>query len=68
MPLYDYHCAACDKAFELLVRSADVPACPSCGTQDIQRLVSGVAPPGKAKGTARAMRAAAARAGHTSNF
>ena len=25
MPLYDYHCKACDAAFELLVRSGTVP-------------------------------------------
>jgi putative FmdB family regulatory protein len=68
MPLYDYHCAACDKDFELLVRSADVPACPSCGATQLQRLVSNVAPPGKAKAVGRAMRAAATREGHTSNF
>jgi putative FmdB family regulatory protein len=68
MPLYDYHCAACDKDFELLVRYADRPACPGCGTLEIKRLVSGVAPAGKAKAAASAMRAAAAREGHLSNF
>lgn len=68
MPLYDYHCEVCDKQFELLVRSADVPACPTCGTSDIKRLISAIAPAGKAKGTASAMRAAAAREGHLSNF
>ncbi len=68
MPLYDFHCDACDKQFELLVRSADVAACPSCGTSAIRRLISPIAPAGRAKETASAMRAAAARGGHLSNF
>lgn len=68
MPLYDYHCAACDKQFELLVRSADVPACPACGTSRIERLISAIAPAGRARAVAGAMRAAAAREGHLSNF
>jgi putative FmdB family regulatory protein len=68
MPLYDYHCDACDKQFELLARSSDVPTCPTCGTSQIKRLVSPIAPAGKAKAVAGAMRAAAAREGHLSNF
>jgi putative FmdB family regulatory protein len=68
MPLYDYHCSACDQQFELLVRAADIPACPTCGTSAITRLVSGIAPAGKAKAAASAMRAAAKREGHLSNF
>ena len=68
MPLYDFHCSACDTQFELLVRSADVPTCPSCGTREIKRLISAIAPAGKAKAVAGTMRAAAAREGHLSNF
>lgn len=68
MPLYDYRCDACDKQFELLVRSTDVPACPTCGTLEIKRLISAIAPAGKAKAVAGSMRAAAAREGHLSNF
>lgn len=68
MPLYDCHCDACDKQFELLVRSADVPTCPTCGTQEIKRLISAIAPAGKAKAVAGSMRAAAVREGHLSNF
>lgn len=68
MPLHDYHCPACDRQFELLVRSADRPACPTCGTPDITRLVSRIAPAGKIKAAAGSMRAAAAREGHLSNF
>lgn len=68
MPLYDYRCDACDKKFEMLVRSADIPACPTCGTLQIERLVSNIAPAGRAKAVAGAMRSAAAREGHLSNF
>lgn len=68
MPLYDYHCDACDKQFELLVRSADVSTCPTCGTSKIKRLISGIAPAGRAKGVTSSMRNAAAREGHLSNF
>lgn len=68
MPLYDFHCSACDKQFELLVRSADVPACPECGTSQIKRLISAIAPHGKIRGMKKTMRAAAAREGHLSNF
>jgi putative FmdB family regulatory protein len=68
VPLYNYHCDVCDKQFELLVRSADVPACPTCGTVQIRRLISAIAPAGRAKAVAGSMRAAAAREGHLSNF
>jgi len=52
----------------VLVRSADGPACPDCHSTAITRLVSRIAPAGRAKGVAGAMRAAAARQGHLSNF
>jgi putative FmdB family regulatory protein len=68
MPLYSYSCRTCDKAFELLVRSGEVPACPACGGEDLQRLVSHVAQPGKLAGAARAARAQAGHEGHLSNF
>jgi putative FmdB family regulatory protein len=43
MPLYEYTCRGCGNRFELLVRKADVPACPSCGSQDLEKLLSGPA-------------------------
>lgn len=34
MPIFEYACRGCGAAFETLVRSDTVPACPSChGTQ-----------------------------------
>ncbi|WP_083850768.1 FmdB family zinc ribbon protein [Novosphingobium sp. Rr 2-17] len=68
MPLYDYRCPACASEFELLIRTADQPACPTCGTNQIVRLISRVAPAGRAKEAAKAMRERARREGHTSNF
>jgi putative FmdB family regulatory protein len=40
MPLYEYRCEACDSRFELLIRGADVPRCPSCGATTLERTVS----------------------------
>ncbi len=68
MPLYSYHCMKCDNEFELLISSADVPVCPTCGGAKLERLMSRVAPEGKSRSYARTMRAAAAREGHLSNY
>jgi putative FmdB family regulatory protein len=43
MPIYEYRCQACDHIFEALVRSTDVAACPSCQSQDLERLLSSFA-------------------------
>jgi putative FmdB family regulatory protein len=40
MPIYEYRCRACGAAFERLVRTGDVPACPGCAATDLERLVS----------------------------
>ncbi len=40
MPIYEYECRGCGRQFELLVRTGDTPACPSCSGQDLQRLLS----------------------------
>jgi putative FmdB family regulatory protein len=40
MPLYEYVCRACGHEFEALVRDATVPPCPSCKSQDLERLLS----------------------------
>lgn len=63
MPLYGYHCAQCDKNVELLIGFNDTSACPTCGSTSMQRLMSGMAPPG-----IRSARTKAAREGHLSNF
>jgi putative FmdB family regulatory protein len=44
MPLYEYLCTACKHEFEALVRSQDpAPACPSCKSADLEKLLSGFA-------------------------
>ena len=68
MPIYDYHCQACDKTFELLVRSSTVPVCPHCSSQDLQRCVSLTAPQGKSAGIIAGARQQAAREGHFSHY
>ena len=40
MPIYEYACKACSHEFEALVRGEKVPACPSCQSQDLERLLS----------------------------
>jgi putative FmdB family regulatory protein len=37
MPLFDFHCRACRRAFEALVRAGYPPACPSCNSTDLER-------------------------------
>jgi putative FmdB family regulatory protein len=68
MPLYSYHCTACDKDMELLLGIKETATCPECGGSDLERLLSQVAPDLKHKGYAKSMRSAAAREGHLSNF
>ena len=41
MPLYDFRCRACGEAFEALVRPPHPPMCPSCGSPDLEKLLSG---------------------------
>ena len=40
MPLYEYRCAGCGSEFELLIRGAAAPVCPSCGGVDLERVLS----------------------------
>src|SRR4051812_40744256 len=41
VPIYDYACVACDERFDELQRSdAPPPACPACGAEETQRLLS----------------------------
>lgn len=40
MPLYEYACKTCAHQFELLVRSTEVPACPSCHGTALERKLS----------------------------
>ncbi len=68
MPIYDYHCKDCDKTFELLLRPSGIPACPACGNQQLEKLLSRTSPPGQTAGIISQARSQAAREGHFSNY
>ncbi len=68
MPLYAYHCEDCHADFELLVRSSDVPACPSCGSEKLQQQVAKICVEIKYPAIAKSWRKAAAASGDISNF
>ncbi|MBX3644928.1 MAG: zinc ribbon domain-containing protein [Rubrivivax sp.] len=40
MPIFEYACQACGNAFELLVRSDTMPACPSCQSTQLDKQLS----------------------------
>jgi putative FmdB family regulatory protein len=41
VPIYEYRCAECEHAFEELAPiGAPAPACPSCGAERSERLLS----------------------------
>ena len=40
MPLFEYACRACARRFEALVMGSTRPACPGCGSEDLEKLVS----------------------------
>jgi putative FmdB family regulatory protein len=41
MPLFDFACKGCGHEFEALVRPPSEPACPACGSTNLERLLSG---------------------------
>jgi putative FmdB family regulatory protein len=43
MPLYDYKCRQCGHTFEALVRPGSTAACRSCGSPDVEQLLSSFA-------------------------
>ncbi|MEK8033369.1 zinc ribbon domain-containing protein [Ideonella sp. DXS29W] len=68
MPLYDFHCRACQAGFELLVRGGAAPQCPACGSTDLERAISRIAPAGKTAALVASGRRQAAREGHFSHY
>ena len=68
MPLYSFHCSACDADSELLIRSEETAICPACGSEKMERLPSWLAPELKMEKIRKAGRARAAREGDLSNF
>ena len=66
MPLYEFQCTECDRAFEELVRSAAAITevnCPKCGSEHIRRKVSLFASKGNTGGSAFAPAAACSTGG-----
>ena len=43
MPLYEYDCLKCRQRFEILVRGPQTIACPSCGHDGVERVISAFA-------------------------
>src|SRR5258706_67979 len=43
MPLFEYECRDCGHHFEFLTRADQSPACPTCASADLQKLLSGFA-------------------------
>lgn len=43
MPMYEYTCHKCNAHFEEIAAADDTVPCPSCGSQDTERLLSACA-------------------------
>lgn len=68
MPLFDYRCGACGAESELLVRGDAQVLCPSCGSAEMHKAVSRIAPAGKIEAIRLSNRRAAAAQGHFDNY
>jgi putative FmdB family regulatory protein len=40
MPIYEYRCGACGRAFERYVQAGQAVACPACASSQVTRLLS----------------------------
>jgi len=40
MPMFEYECQACGRRFETFVTASRKPACPTCQSEDLRKLVS----------------------------
>lgn len=40
MPIFEYRCSGCGREFEALVRASTQPACPQCGSAQVDKLLS----------------------------
>ncbi len=68
MPFFSYRCTACAAEFEALVRSDDIPTCPTCQSDKLDRLLAAPLIGGRTEAAFKGFRAQAAREGHFSNF
>lgn len=44
MPLFTYLCRTCEQKSEILVRGSEAPACPACGSSELEKQASAFAP------------------------
>lgn len=68
MPLFDFECPRCGETHEILVMGSEVPTCPKCGNEALNKLTGVPAPSGKSRGMVARARQRAAAAGHLSHF
>jgi len=68
MPIHEFRCQDCKAQFEVLLRPSTVPACPSCSSSKLEKLISPIAPAGKSAAIIAQARGQAARAGHLRNI
>ena len=40
MPIFEFRCEGCEQQFEQLVRNGEAIACPHCGAQKLEKLLS----------------------------
>jgi putative FmdB family regulatory protein len=68
MPLFSFHCTGCDAEFEALVGFSERAACPECGGEALEKLLSRVAPEPKSHELVQRARSCANCEGHFSNY
>ncbi|MCC6144149.1 MAG: zinc ribbon domain-containing protein [Candidatus Hydrogenedentes bacterium] len=44
MPFFDYHCNKCGHDAELLTFGSEKPACPECGSGDLEKMLGHIQP------------------------
>ena len=49
MPIFEYVCGKCTHSFETLVQGSKVPACPSCGSRELEKQFSAFAVAGQSQ-------------------
>ncbi|WP_437224095.1 FmdB family zinc ribbon protein [Planctomicrobium sp. SH661] len=53
MPIFEYHCPECGTDCEVFIRGGESPACPTCSSTQLEKLMS--APAGHVAGGSRSL-------------